>query len=103
MTTPFPDNLFRAATAVALQSNGEIVAGGSTAPSSSDLSSSDFALARYTALGALDTTFGTNGLVTTEIGSEGSAISTLLIQTDGKILAFGNSSEGTSITRYLAQ
>jgi uncharacterized delta-60 repeat protein len=101
VTTSFPGNLLSAAAAVALQSNGDIVAGGSTGAANSI--SSDFALARYTASGTLDITFGTNGRVTTAIGSEGSAINTLLIQTDGKILAFGSSSEGTSIARYRAQ
>jgi uncharacterized delta-60 repeat protein len=102
-TTPFPGNQFSAAAAVALQSNGDIVAGGSTAASSNDPRISDFALARYTAAGTLDTTFGANGLVTTTIGSSGSAINTLLIQTDGKILAFGNSGAGTTIARYLSE
>jgi uncharacterized delta-60 repeat protein len=102
-TTPFPGNLFSAAAAVALQSNGDIVAGGSTSATSNNPSVSDFALARYTASGVLDTTFGTNGLVTTTIGSAGSAINTLLIQTDGKILAFGNSGAGTTIARYLSE
>jgi uncharacterized delta-60 repeat protein len=102
-TTPFPGNQFSAAAAVALQSSGDIVAGGSTAASSNDPRISDFALARYTAAGTLDTTFGANGLVTTTIGSSGSAINTLLIQTDGKILAFGNSSAGTTIARYLSE
>jgi uncharacterized delta-60 repeat protein len=102
-TTPFPGNLFSAAAAVALQSNGDIVAGGSTAATSNDPRISDFALARYTAAGTLDTTFGTNGLVTTTIGSAGSAINTLLIQTNGKILAFGNSGAGTTIARYLSE
>ena len=102
-TTPFPGNQFSAAAAVALQSNGDIVAGGSTAATPNDPRISDFALARYTAAGTLDTTFGTNGLVTTTIGSAGSAINTLLIQTDGKILAFGNSGAGTTIARYLSK
>ena len=102
-TTPFPGNQFSAAAAVALQSNGDIVAGGSTAATPNDQRISDFALARYTASGTLDTTFGTNGLVTTTIGSAGSAINTLLIQTNGKILAFGNSGAGTTIARYLSE
>ena len=102
-TTPFPGNQFSAVAAVALQSNGDIVAGGSTAATPNDSRISDFALARYTASGTLDTTFGTNGLVTTTIGSAGSAINTLLIQTNGKILAFGNSGAGTTIARYLSE
>ncbi|MGD0987090.1 MAG: delta-60 repeat domain-containing protein [Candidatus Sulfotelmatobacter sp.] len=102
-TTPFPGNLFSAAAAVALQSNGDTVAGGSTAAAPNNPKNSDFALARYTASGTLDTTFGTNGLVTTTIGTDGSAINTLLIQSDGKILAFGNSSAGATIARYLSE
>jgi len=102
-TTPFPGNQFSAVAAGALESNGDIVAGGSTAATPNDSRISDFALARYTASGTLDTTFGTNGLVTTTIGSAGSAINTLLIQTNGKILAFGNSGAGTTIARYLSE
>jgi hypothetical protein len=41
--------------------------------------------------------------VTTTIGTDGSAINTLLIQSDGKILAFGNSSAGATIARYLSE
>jgi uncharacterized delta-60 repeat protein len=100
VTTAFPGNLASAAAAVALESNGDVVAGGSTAVVSTP---TDFALARYTASGTLDTTFGNAGLVTTSIGSSSSAINTLLIQTDGKILAIGNSSEGATIARYLSE
>jgi uncharacterized delta-60 repeat protein len=102
-TATFPNNGFSTVAGVALQSNGEIVAGGLTAPSSTSLTSSSFALARFTASGTLDTTFGTNGLVTTTIGTKGSAINTLLIQADGKILAFGNNNGETTIARYLSQ
>jgi uncharacterized delta-60 repeat protein len=63
VATPFPGNLVSAALAVAIQSNGDIVAAGATALNS--LSASDFALARYTSSGKLDTTFGSGGLVTT--------------------------------------
>jgi uncharacterized delta-60 repeat protein len=59
-----------------------------------------FALTRYTANGALDTTFGTGGKVLTNVGgtfSGNSAIATALaIQVDGKIVAAGyaNSTSG---------
>src|SRR5206468_4572273 len=49
---------------VAIQSDGKIVAAGY----SFNGSNNDFALARYTTAGALDTTFGTGGKVTTAIG-----------------------------------
>jgi len=50
------------ATAVVVQPDGKIVAGGS--------SGGDFALARYAADGSLDTGFGRAGIVTTPLGSE---------------------------------
>ena len=59
-----------------------------------------FALTRYTANGALDTTFGTGGKVLTNVGgtfSGNSAIATALaIQVDGKVVAAGyaNSTSG---------
>jgi uncharacterized delta-60 repeat protein len=102
-TASFPGNHYSTAAAVALQSNGDIVAGGLTGPSYASANDFEFALARFTASGRLDETFGTNGLVTTTIGSKGSAINTLLIQVDGKILAVGNSGAGATIARYLSE
>ena len=64
-----------------------------------------FALARYLSTGKLDTTFGTGGLVTTSFGSTTTAaISALVIQTDGKIVAAGSDSAGNLVVaRYLGQ
>jgi uncharacterized delta-60 repeat protein len=101
VATPFPGNLSSTALAVAIQSNGDIVAAGLTAPNS--LSPTDFALARYTSSGKLDTTFGSGGLVTTAFGSGSNLVNSLLIQADGKIVAVGNSNGATTIARYLAQ
>jgi uncharacterized delta-60 repeat protein len=68
--TTFPNEGFSSAQAVAVQSDGKIVAVGVTEANSPAFGQqpSDFALARYTASGQLDTGFGTNGLVTTAIG-----------------------------------
>jgi hypothetical protein len=53
-----------------------------------------FALARYTASGQLDTTFGTDGTVVTSFGSAQNPPSVsangLTIQSDGKIVAVGS-------------
>lgn len=65
---------------VAIQSDGKIVVGGDGGYA--------FGLARYTSSGALDSTFGTGGKVTTTIGGE-SAIRSIAIQSDGKIVAAG--------------
>jgi uncharacterized delta-60 repeat protein len=102
--------------ALAIQSNGDVVAGGAAAQGAFNLSfDSPFGLARFTSLGALDTSFGTGGLVTTTLvtGSSGvySYVNGLAIQSDGKIVAAGNTLVGQGfetgtggyVARYLAQ
>jgi uncharacterized delta-60 repeat protein len=103
VATPFPGNILARAFAVALQTNGDIVAAGQTALTDVDAAPgpSDFALARYTPNGRIDTTFGNGGFVSTAFGTSEAFANTVLIQTDGKIVAVGNSSNGTSLTRYL--
>lgn len=76
--------------AVALQSNGEIVASGD-----SGLSTAAWAVATYTAAGALDPSFGGTGVVTTNLGRRPAS---LLIQpADGKVVVVG----GPAVARYL--
>jgi uncharacterized delta-60 repeat protein len=99
VVTPFPRNVGSSAQSVAIQANGDIVAAGETAATASG--PSDFALARYTANGTLDMTFGNGGFVATPFGSSTASVNTILIQTDGKIVAVGNSNSGTTIARYL--
>jgi uncharacterized delta-60 repeat protein len=102
--------------AVAIQSNGELVAGGAAAQGPFNLSfNSPFALARFTTSGALDTSFGSGGLVTTTLVSGStnvySYVNGLAIQSDGKIVAAGNTlvgqgfeaGTGAYVARYLAQ
>ncbi|HKM83170.1 MAG TPA: delta-60 repeat domain-containing protein, partial [Candidatus Acidoferrum sp.] len=67
--------------AIALQSNGQIVVGGITNAHGTRVTGG---LARLDSNGQLDTTFASGGLVSQE------AVSGLLIQTDGKIVAIGN-------------
>ena len=89
------------ASAVALQADGRIVVAGGANDETS------FALARYTTFGALDTTFGTEGRVTTDFGSFSSARG-VAIQADGKIVAAGSVSNEANrsnfaLARYEAQ
>jgi uncharacterized delta-60 repeat protein len=75
------------ALSISVQTDGKIVASGS-----SDFnvgSNSQIALARFNANGSLDTSFGTQGKVTTEIGSFIDLASDTQIQTDGKIVISG--------------
>jgi uncharacterized delta-60 repeat protein len=74
-TTPGVDN----ATAVAIQSDGKILAAGGY---------SGFELARYNANGSLDTSFGTNGIaIAFPDAAEAQAVG---IQLDGKIVVSGH-------------
>src|SRR5262245_12063781 len=82
------------AQAVAIQSDGKIVAAGS--------SGGDFALARYNADGSLDASFGGGGKVTTDFGGFDAA-SALAVQPDGRIVAAGRGGTGDmALARYNA-
>lgn len=109
----FPNEGYATVLALAVQSDGDIVAAGFTQLNNPGFgsTSSDFALARYTTSGQLDTTFGTNGLVTTAFGSNGGNLaqaSGLAIQSDGKIVVVGfdgssTNNNGFTLARYLSQ
>ena len=77
---------------IAIQSDHKIVAGGYTQNSNEY----DFALARYNADGSLDNSFGNNGVVTTSIWHLDDEISSIAIQSDGKIVAAGYSEQSQS-------
>jgi uncharacterized delta-60 repeat protein len=90
--------------ALAVQSDGKIVAAGNSNASGT---SDDFALARYNTDGTLDGTFGTAGRVLTDFS--GSGISpdfalALALQSDGKVVAAGissaNGSDDYALARY---
>ena len=85
------------ANGVAVQSDGKIVAAGYT--SCNTCSSKDFALARFNANGTLDASFNAAGTVTTSIGTNDIARS-VLVQTDGKIVAAGYSDSKFAVVRY---
>ncbi|MFT3953748.1 MAG: delta-60 repeat domain-containing protein [Piscinibacter sp.] len=81
--------------AVALQRDGKILVGGSTATSGTDL---DFLLVRYHADGRLDTSFGQGGKVVTSFGTSTDRINAILVQDDGKIVVGGESDQGSTTT-----
>jgi len=87
----------------AVHKNGDIlVAGVATTKSGRN----EFGLARYTSNGVLDTTFGTNGLVTTKVGTRSDAPSAMVLQPNGQIVmggfevAEGNIPGMMSLVRY---
>jgi uncharacterized delta-60 repeat protein len=76
--------------AVGLQSGGKIIAAGTSVFGTNE----KFTLARYTSSGALDTTFDTDGIVTTTIGASAAVCWDMKIQPDNKIVAGGFSDFG---------
>ena len=79
---------FGFANAAALEPDGRIVAVGGILVNRPDF---DFALARYTASGALDSSFGSGGKVTTTFGPTAHIAQALALQPDGKIVVAGSS------------
>jgi len=73
------------ANSLSLQRDGRIVAAGRITTASSEI---EFALARYKSNGNLDSTFDSDGKVTTPIyGGEATSVA---VQSDGKVLAAGS-------------
>lgn len=73
---------------VIIQPDGKIIVCGSvTLPGVSD---SSFLLLRYNSNGTLDTSFGSGGIVTTNIGTYRDSAGSIALQSDGKIVVAGN-------------
>jgi uncharacterized delta-60 repeat protein len=87
--------------AVALQSDGKIVAAGDNYCDDGDCVR-DFALARFNADGSLDTSFDSDGWLTTRFEGASSVASSLILQPDGKIVAAGYDAEKLAVARYNA-
>jgi uncharacterized delta-60 repeat protein len=84
--------------AVAIESNGKIVAAGQAENS---LFSTDFALIRFNADGSVDTTFGGGSLVTDFRGANDAA-SGLVVRGDGRIVAVGSSDDSAGSSTEFA-
>jgi uncharacterized delta-60 repeat protein len=82
--------------AVAIQPDGKIVAAGHNG--------ADFAVLRFNPNGSFDTTFDSDGIATTSIGSQRDEASSVALQSDGKIVLGGFANSGSfnqaAIVRY---
>jgi uncharacterized delta-60 repeat protein len=95
-------------TALTLQADGKIIAGGETwTLSSSGSGTSDFALVRYNPDGTLDTTFGLNGkVITSFLPAEAdhfpyAEVRDIAVQSEGRIVVAGATDWGSLIlARY---
>jgi len=99
--TTTPLGAAAASPAIAFQSTGRIILVSGT--------NGDQAVLRYSAAGGLDTTFGTSGIVTTDIGMSNNFANAVAVQSDDKIVVAGhanvNINAGTSdisLVRYNA-
>ncbi len=92
VTTDFNSSDDRAS-AVSIDAEGRILVAGE--------SDGDFAIARFTSGGILDTTFGPTGtgMLVTDFGANDGA-SSIAIQADGKIVVAGKSDNNFAVARY---
>lgn len=74
------------AQAMAVQADGKLVVVGY----GNTGASTDFELVRYQRDGAIDTTFGNNGVVTTDVSTGSDVANAVAIQADGKIVVAGS-------------
>ena len=96
VTTDFGGSQY--ALAVAIQSDGKVVAAG-YAP----VTSGDFSVARYNTDGSLDTTFNGTGKVTTDFFGGLDGARAVAIQSDGKIVVGGFANNGATAGFALAR
>jgi uncharacterized delta-60 repeat protein len=86
---------------IAIQSDGKIVAAGSTTVGSDGV----IAVQRYNSNGTLDNTFGTNGIVTTLVNQDGNDANSVFIQSNGKIVIAGYTTNAgntdVALVRYI--
>lgn len=84
---------------VTLQTDGKII----VLEGNSNVIPSDFALVRYNSDGSIDTSFGSNGIVTTDALSNPDNVGGITLQSDGKILLAGSSFNDNSFNFNLVR
>ena len=84
---------------VAIQSDGKIVMAGVTL----SIGSQDFALVRYNSNGSLDTGFGVDGKVITDLGNNDRGNALIIQPLDGKIIVVGDSYDANNLYFALAR
>src|SRR5207244_6996989 len=94
VTTDFGDQNFDRARSAALQSDGRIVAAGFAISQNGVVQ--NFAVARYTSNGILDTTFSGDGKTQIDFGNCCQGATKVLLQSNGKISTVGGSNGESS-------
>jgi uncharacterized delta-60 repeat protein len=97
--TDFGDQNFDRARSAALQPDGRIVAAGFAISQNGGVQ--NFAVARYTSNGILDTTFSRDGKTQIDFGNCCQSATKVLLQSDGKIITVGGSNGESSDDDFL--
>ena len=82
--------------AVALQPDGRLVAGGYAARETL----ADFAVLRYDPSGSLEDGFGTGGVATADFGGRQDKVAALILKPDGKLVTVGSSEHNFAVARF---
>lgn len=102
ITTPLPTDPYTAGFNLAVQPDGKIIG----AASSNEAGNFDFGAFRLNPDGSLDSSFGVNGVVTTNVSAGSDNVKDVVLQPDGKILLFGythfTGGSQPNIVRYTA-
>jgi len=99
VSTDFGDQNFDRARSAALQADGKIVAAGFAISQNGGVQ--NFAVARYTSNGVLDTTFSRDGKTQIDFGSCCQSANKVLLQSDGKIITVGYANTESSDSDFL--
>jgi uncharacterized delta-60 repeat protein len=96
LTTDFGGAPEALADALSIDPEGRILVAGTRGSGAA----TDFVVARYDAFGAPDASFGSNGLVTTDLGGT-DALQDIALQENGRIVVAGFASGDMALARYL--
>jgi uncharacterized delta-60 repeat protein len=99
VSTDFGDQNFDRARSAALQPDGRIVAAGFAISQNGGVQ--NFAIARYTSNGVLDTTFSRDGKTEIDFGDCCQSANKVLLQSDGKIITVGYADTEDSDSDFL--
>src|SRR5438477_2437680 len=99
VSTDFGDQNFDRAHSAALQPDGRIVAAGFAISQNGGVQ--NFAVARYTSNGLLDTTFSRDGITQIDFGNCCQSAYQVLLQSDGKIITVGYANTEDSDSDFL--
>ena len=99
VSTDFGDQNFDRARSAALQPDGRIVAAGFAISQNGGVQ--NFAVARYTSNGVLDTTFSRDGKTQIDFGNCCQSATKVLLQSDGKIITVGYANTEDSDSDFL--